>query len=75
MRMEAICGSAWTARMNTSEKHSILVDEWGSQLYGLTEQELRKGLDSLTSSYPPSPAEFRLLCRPPTTEDIYGIAK
>ena len=71
MRLEAIYGSVWTNRLTTDESHAVAVDEWGRQLNGLTEQQLRIGLNKLTGRMPVTPKELKDLCLN-REDDTYG---
>ena len=59
-RMQAIYGSRWTASIEGIE--SDAVREWTRALGGLSPDQIRRGLDSLKTQWPPTLPEFRALC-------------
>jgi len=41
----------------------LAIIEWSERLAGLTGEQIKHGLDNLTSAWPPTPHEFKDLCK------------
>ena len=55
-------GHKWTSAMPSPELIRLGVCEWSEQLAGLTGEQVKKGLNSWSSDWPPSCTEFRSAC-------------
>lgn len=56
-------GSLWVNSIETKELLNIAFDVWGKKLFGLTDMQIKNGLDSLPEGpYPPNPIAFYNLC-------------
>lgn len=64
-KLQAIYGLRWDEQFRTESLHDLAIVEWGLGLYGLTEVELRYGIDRcrIESEWPPSIALFRKLAK------------
>lgn len=69
-RMQAIYAHRWSSQFpEDADGYAVMVREWAVQLAGLDYDEIRNGLDRLHQRssnryWPPTPIEFRELCRP-----------
>lgn len=69
-RLGAEFGHKFTSAMPTAEAREAAVAVWAERLAGLSNDELRRGVDALSSyarrndGWPPGASEFRELCRP-----------
>lgn len=56
----------WTKKIGTSEAEiQAIADEWAEVLADLTPDDIRRGLDSWRSEYPPNACQFRNACQEP----------
>jgi hypothetical protein len=62
-RMHATYGTRWTDLWRDVPPE-VLAATWGDSLSGLTTDEIKSGLSRM-GKFPPTPVEFRDLCRPP----------
>ena len=60
-KMQARYIHKWTSSIDGIEE--IAVDEWSKALAGLDADAIKRGLDSMAGSWPPSAPEFAELCR------------
>jgi hypothetical protein len=58
--MQAIYGSRWTASIEGIEQEAVR--EWSRALGDMTPEQIRRGIDALTSEWPPTLPEFKALC-------------
>ncbi len=59
-KLQAIYLSKWTASLEGIE--DTAVNEWSRVLSGLTGEQIKNGLDSLSDEWPPSAIGFRASC-------------
>jgi len=59
-KLQARYGHKWTSSIDGIEE--LAVDEWAKALAGLDAEAIKRGLDSMTCSWPPSAPEFAELC-------------
>lgn len=52
--------SKWTSAIEGIE--DLVVTEWSQGLAGLSGDDIKRGLDNLSESWPPSVVDFRALC-------------
>ncbi len=55
-------GHKWTSRIDGIEREAV--QEWASELSGLTSNEFRTGYEAWKDSWPPSIDEYRDSCKP-----------
>lgn len=60
--MQATYGSLWVNNVGTNELLKISFEVWGKKLAGLTDDQIKNGLDNLPEDYPPTPVKFHNLC-------------
>ena len=53
-------GARWTASIDGIEADAVR--EWSRALGHMTPEQIRRGLDSLSSGWPPTLPEFKALC-------------
>jgi len=61
-KFQVIYGHKWLSVIDSDELYALALEEWSERLHGLTGDDIKHGLSSLTSEWPPSPHEFRDLC-------------
>ena len=59
-KFQAIYLTKWTSALEGIEKTAMV--EWSQALRGLTGDQIKNGLDSLSEEWPPSAIGFRALC-------------
>lgn len=59
-KLQAIYLTKWTSALEGIEETAMV--EWSQALRGLTGEQIKKGLDSLSEEWPPSAISFRALC-------------
>ncbi len=69
MRFGARYGNRWTSQIADDTAMAATIAEWRSELAGLTDIELSAGYQRLRNRrggdlWPPTPPEYRQLCRP-----------
>lgn len=59
-RLESIFGKKWNDQFSTEQRLESAMSEWGIGLYGLTGDQIKRGIDKtrLECKWPPSIAEF-----------------
>jgi hypothetical protein len=55
-----VYGARWTASIDGIEADAVR--EWSRALGDMTPEQIRRGLDSLASDWPPTLPEFKRLC-------------
>jgi len=50
----------WDSAIDGNEKY--IAETWGAGLAGLTGEDIKRGLESLSGEWPPSMPEFKELC-------------
>jgi hypothetical protein len=58
--MQAVYGHRWTVSFHGIEETAMR--EWAMALADMTPEQIRRGLDSLNSDWPPTLPEFKRLC-------------
>lgn len=61
-KFQVIYSHKWLSAIDNDELYALALDEWSERLHGLTGDEIKHGIDSLTGEWPPTPHEFRELC-------------
>lgn len=65
-RMRLRYGDLWTSRIGTTRQEiEAMAAEWGRVLSHLRPEDIKRGLDSWDSEYPPNVMQFRRACQPP----------
>ena len=63
-KMQVRYGHKWTSQHSNSEIQLLALTEWAEGLAGLTNEEIKTGLDRWDGDWPPSLPEFRKACLP-----------
>lgn len=68
MRFQTIWGIKWANVIPNEDYLNAAKMEWGEALHDLTGEEIAKGIEYSRANleWPPSIAEFRLICKPNT---------
>ena len=59
-KLQALYLTKWTSALEGIEETAMV--EWSQALSGLTGEQIKNGLDSLSDEWPPSAIGFRALC-------------
>lgn len=60
--MQANYGSRWVQQTGTGDALKLAHQVWAEKLAGLTDEQIKRGFESLPDDFPPTPKKFRKIC-------------